>query len=59
VGDLLHRLPVPNNRPHSLLVPHVRLRDTHGWIGTQPGCLACAEDFGADYPDQPEMDDRT
>ena len=38
-----------NGRPCSLLVPHVRLRDTHGWIGTAPGCLACFEWFGPDY----------
>lgn len=44
-----HRVPLQSNRPHSLLVPHVRLRDTHGWIGTAPGCLACAEWLGTDY----------
>lgn len=38
-----------SDRPHSLFVPHVPCRDTHGWIGTGPGCLACAEWFGADY----------
>lgn len=36
-------------RPHSLLVEHVRCRDTWGWIATGPGCLACAELYGPDY----------
>lgn len=37
------------DRPHSLLVPHVRRADTHGWIGTRGGCLACVERHGPDY----------
>lgn len=41
------------DRPHSLLVEHVRLRDTHGLIGLRPGCLACAEQFGPDYATRP------
>ena len=48
-SDLSHSVRLPANRPCSLLVPHVRLRDTHGWIGTAPGCLACEEWFGSDY----------
>jgi hypothetical protein len=48
-GATSHPVLITNNRPHSLLVPHVPLRDTPGWIGTAPGCLACAEWFGPDY----------
>jgi hypothetical protein len=38
-----------SDRPCSLLIPHVRLRDTHGWIGTRPGCQACVEHHGDHY----------
>lgn len=51
-----------SNRPHSVLVPHVRLHDTHGLIGTRPGCLACEERFGSDYanpPESPESEETT
>lgn len=41
--------PARRERPHSLLVPHVRRRDTWGWIATRNGCQACAEQHGPDY----------
>jgi hypothetical protein len=47
-----------SDRPHNVLVPHVRLLDTHGMIGTRPGCQACMEYHGPDYgwtPDDPDM----
>ncbi|WP_395109805.1 hypothetical protein [Actinomadura sp. SCN-SB] len=38
-----------SERPHSVLIPHVRRDDTHGLIGTRPGCWACVEQIGPDY----------